>query len=114
MVIMTSSSAPKVSTRLTVGGRLLGMQTGTIESLNVDQGRHCEDTRSVTTDIDDEETIRHIVERLEKKFPDIPRAEIADVARAEFTALSDRPVRNFLTILTERAAKKRLKKSVDG
>jgi translation initiation factor 2 alpha subunit (eIF-2alpha) len=66
----------------------------------------------VTTDIDDEETIRQVVERLDEKFPDVPRAEIEEVARAEFAALSDRPVRDFLTILTERAAKKRLKKSV--
>ncbi|WP_146069329.1 three-helix bundle dimerization domain-containing protein [Cryobacterium sp. Y11] len=66
----------------------------------------------MTTDIDDEETIRQVVERLEEKFPDVPRAEIEEVARAEFAALSDRPVREFLTILTERAAKKRLKKSV--
>ena len=68
----------------------------------------------MTANIDDEETIRQIVERLEKKFPDVPRAEIEDVARAEFAALADRPVRDFLTILTERAAKKRLKKSVHG
>ncbi|TFB99557.1 hypothetical protein E3O42_13460 [Cryobacterium adonitolivorans] len=67
----------------------------------------------MTTDIDDEETIRQVVERLEKKFPDIPRAQIENVARAEFTGLADRPVRDFLTILTERAAKKRLKKIGD-
>lgn len=67
----------------------------------------------MTTDIDDEESIRQVVDRLEKKFPDVPRGEIEGVARAEFTALSDRPVRDFLTILTERAAKKRLKKTAD-
>lgn len=67
----------------------------------------------MTTQIDDEETIRQVVERLEKKFPDLPRTQIEDVARAEFAALSDRPVRDFLTILTERAAKKRLKKAAN-
>ena len=66
------------------------------------------------TDIDDEEIIRQVAERLEVKFPDVPRAEIEGVTRDEFSALSDRPVRDFLTILTERAAKKRLRKSVHG
>jgi hypothetical protein len=68
----------------------------------------------VSTDIDDEETVRQVVERLEKKFPDVPRQEIEVVARSEFDALAGRPVRDFLTILTERAAKKRLKKSSAG
>ncbi len=77
----------------------------------IDLAVQCEDTRIVTTDIDDEETIRQVVDRLEKKFPDLPRTQIEDVARAEFMALADRPVRDFLTILTERAAKKRLRKS---
>ena len=65
----------------------------------------------VSTDIDDEETVRQVVERLQKKFPDVPREEIEVVAQSEFDALAGRPVRDFLTILTERAAKKRLKKS---
>jgi anti-sigma-K factor RskA len=77
----------------------------------IDVAQECEETQIVTTDIDDEETIRQVVDRLEKKFPALPRAQIEDVARAEFMALSDRPVRDFLTILTERAAKKRLRKT---
>jgi hypothetical protein len=64
----------------------------------------------VSTDIDDAETVRQVVERLEKKFPDVPRDQIEAVAQTEFDALAGRPVRDFLTILTERAAKKRLKK----
>ena len=87
---------------------------GTIEQIDVDPGRHCGDTCVVPTDIDDEEIIRQVVERLGEKFPDVPRAEIEDVARAEFAAFSDRPVRDFLTILTERAAKKRLRTPVHG
>jgi hypothetical protein len=65
----------------------------------------------VSTDIDDEETVRQIVERLQKKFPDVPRDEIERVAQTEFDALAGRPVRDYLTILTERAAKKQLKKA---
>jgi anti-sigma-K factor RskA len=79
--------------------------------VRIDAGWDCEDTQIVTTDIDDEETIRQVVDRLQKKFPDLPRTQIEHVARSEFAALADRPVRDFLTILTERAAKKRLRKA---
>jgi hypothetical protein len=69
----------------------------------------------VTTDIDDEETLRQVVDRLAEKFPDRPRAELETVARTEFVALAGRPVRDYLSILTERAAKKRLKRAAkDG
>lgn len=63
----------------------------------------------MTTDIDDEDTIRQVVDRLQEKLPDVPRSEIESVARAEFEALNGRPVHDYLSILTERAAKKRLK-----
>jgi anti-sigma-K factor RskA len=64
----------------------------------------------VTTDIDDEETLRQVVDRLAEKFPDLPRSELEAAARTEFEALVGRPVRDYLSILTERAAKKRLKR----
>ena len=35
---------------------------------------------------------------------------IDEVVREEFAALAGRPVRDYLSVLTERAAKKRLKK----
>ena len=62
------------------------------------------------TDIDDEDTIRQVVDRLQEKLPDVPRPEIEAVAREEFEQLSGRPVHDYLSILTERAAKKRLKR----
>jgi len=68
----------------------------------------------VTTDIDDEDTIRQVVDRLQEKLPDLPRDRIEQVARAEFEALSGRPVHDYLSILTERAAKKKLKQKSDA
>lgn len=65
----------------------------------------------MTTDIDDEETLRQVVDRLQEKFPDLPRTEIETAARTEFDALAGRPVHDYLSILTERAAKKSLKKT---
>lgn len=64
----------------------------------------------MTTDVDDEDTVRQVVDRLQEKYPDVGRAEIEGVAREEYDALAGRPVRDYLSILTERAARKRLKR----
>ena len=70
----------------------------------------CRTLRSVTTDVDDEDTIRQVVDRLQEKNPDVPREHLERIAREEFDAIAGRPVRDYLSILTERAAKKRLKR----
>jgi hypothetical protein len=62
-------------------------------------------------EVTDEETIQQIVDRLQARFPDLDRAEIEKTARTEFEELSGRPVRDYVAILVERSAKKRLKKS---
>jgi hypothetical protein len=64
----------------------------------------------VTTNIDDEDMLRQVVDRLQEKLPDVAREEIEATARTEFEALSGRPVHDYLAILTERAAKKKLKR----
>jgi hypothetical protein len=64
----------------------------------------------MTTEIDNEETIAHVTERLVEKNPDVARAEIEAVVRQEFDGLVGRPVKDYLAVLTERAAKKRLKR----
>jgi Xaa-Pro aminopeptidase len=65
----------------------------------------------VTTDIDNDEIKRQVVAKLVEKNPGMSEADVASVVDEEFAALADRPVRDYLSILTERAAKKRLKKS---
>ncbi len=65
----------------------------------------------MTTDIDNDEIKRQVVEKLVYKNPDLDGAQIAKVVDEEFASLADRPVRDYLSILTERAAKKRLKRS---
>jgi hypothetical protein len=65
----------------------------------------------VTTDIDYVEIKRQVVDKLVEKNPSLDRTDVATVVDEEFAALADRPVRDYLSILTERAAKKRLKKS---
>ncbi|WP_166870413.1 MULTISPECIES: hypothetical protein [unclassified Salinibacterium] len=60
-------------------------------------------------EVDDAETIRHVIETLEQKYPQVPREELEAVVNEEFGLLAGRPVRDYLEILTERAARKRLK-----
>ena len=67
-------------------------------------------TQVVTTEMDDEDTIRQVVDKLAEKYPEMPRNEIQPVVENEFNGLSGRPVRDYLSILTERAAKKRIRK----
>jgi len=62
-------------------------------------------------EVSDEETIQQVVERLQEKFPDTPKADIEDATRTEFAEFAGRPVKDYLAILVERSAKKRLKKS---
>lgn len=51
-----------------------------------------------------------VADKLSEKNADVPRTVIDEVVREEFLALAGRPVRDYLSVLTERAAKKRLKK----
>jgi len=74
----------------------------------------CRTLRSVTTDVDDEDTIRQVVDRLQEKNPDVPRENLERIAREEFDAIAGRPVRDYLSILTERASKKRIKREGVG
>ena len=64
----------------------------------------------MTTDINDDEVMAQVASKLREKNSDIERSVIDDVVREEFEALAGRPVRDYLSVLTERAAKKRLKK----
>ncbi|WP_165068728.1 three-helix bundle dimerization domain-containing protein [Marisediminicola senii] len=62
----------------------------------------------MTTKMSDEDTVRQVVERLTAKHPDVPRAMIEQVARREFLALADSPVKDYLAVLTERATRRHL------
>ena len=69
------------------------------------------DTPTMTDDIVDEEIVRQVADALAKKHPQASRAELDVIVREELAALSGRPVQAYLSILTERAARKRLKKA---
>ncbi len=64
----------------------------------------------MTTDQTDDEIKSQVTERLRQKFPDASEAEIQAIVEEEFSRIADRPIRDFLGVLTERFAKRRLKK----
>lgn len=64
----------------------------------------------MTTELSDQEVMNQVAEKLSEKNADVPRKVIDDVVREEYLALAGRPVRDYLSVLTERAAKKRIKK----
>ncbi|MWV60718.1 three-helix bundle dimerization domain-containing protein [Rathayibacter sp. VKM Ac-2754] len=63
------------------------------------------------TEVNLDEIVSEVSARLRGRFPDRPEAEVESVVRAELDALADRPIQDYLSVLTERAAKTRLKKS---
>jgi hypothetical protein len=65
----------------------------------------------VTTDVKPEEVVQQVTQSLRDRYPDADPAEIDRVVRAELAELVGRPVQDYLAILTERAAKKRIKKA---
>jgi hypothetical protein len=64
----------------------------------------------VSTELDPEEVVTRVAANLTEKYPDLQKAEVEKVVRAELANLVDRPVQDYLAVLTERAAKKQLKR----
>ncbi|MGM7775415.1 three-helix bundle dimerization domain-containing protein [Arthrobacter sp. KNU-44] len=54
--------------------------------------------------------INHLIER----FPDIPRSVVENVVAEEHSSLSGGRIRDYVPVLVEHAAKKRLAKVADG
>jgi len=63
----------------------------------------------MASDLTDEEIVTQVVQSLRAKFPDESELVIETIVRQELADIADRPVRDFLSVLTERAAKQRLK-----
>ena len=56
-----------------------------------------------------EATIAEIVERLAQRFPDVPVPTITEVVTEAYNDMADARVRDFVEVLVEKQAKKRLK-----
>lgn len=64
----------------------------------------------MTTDLSDDEIRRQVSVKLSSRFPELDDETIRAVVDEEFGALAEQPIRDFLVVLTERAAKDRLSK----
>ena len=74
------------------------------------RARRAEHAQLMTTDMTDDEVMSQVADKLSEKNSGVPRSVIDEVVREEFQALAGRPVRDYLSVLTERAARKRIKK----
>ncbi|MWV49916.1 hypothetical protein GRS96_11605 [Rathayibacter sp. VKM Ac-2803] len=64
----------------------------------------------MTTDLDVDQVVRDATAAVRKKYPDRAEGVVEAIVRDELTKLLDRPVQDYLSVLTERAAKQRLKR----
>lgn len=69
------------------------------------------DTGGMATEIDHEEIIRQLTEKMSAKYTEVDPARIGSLVREEVDALAERPVQDYVTVLAERAVKKSLKRS---
>ena len=64
----------------------------------------------MTTEFDQSEVVRQVSERLREKFPKIDANTVETVVQEEVARLADKPVIDYVSVLSERAARKRLKR----
>ena len=62
------------------------------------------------SELDETQAIDQVIHRLAERFPDLEREHISSVVEEEHLRLHDGRVRDFIPVLVEKAAKKRLKK----
>jgi hypothetical protein len=65
--------------------------------------------RRVTTDFNADAVVTDVTEHLTRKYPGLDQAEIEAIVRDEVRSLQDRPVQDYVAVLAQRAANKRLK-----
>jgi hypothetical protein len=56
-----------------------------------------------------EKAISEIVERLSARFPDQPESTVREIVTQSYDELADAKVKDFVEVLVEKQAKKRLK-----
>lgn len=63
----------------------------------------------MASEIDFDQIIRESTDQLRKKFPDKSESDLRAVVEEELTKLRDATVQDYLSVLTVRAARKRVK-----
>ena len=64
----------------------------------------------LVSELDETQAIDQVIDRLSQRFPSLEREHIADVVQDEHGQLDEGRVRDFVPVLVEKAAKRRLKK----
>ena len=66
--------------------------------------------------MDDQESraIGEVVNRLRAAYPDLPAETVGTAVRAAQAELADHPIRDFVPVLVERAARERLRQAEGG
>jgi hypothetical protein len=72
------------------------------------------DDAATAKEVDYDQIVRESTEKLRGKFPDRPEAELRSVVEEELTKLRDSTVQDYLSVLTLRAARKRVKNDSDA
>ena len=57
---------------------------------------------------DEAQAVAAVIDRLAKRVPDTPRTQVEEIVTEEYSALSGGPIRDYVPVLIERAAKVRL------
>ncbi|ANJ27951.1 three-helix bundle dimerization domain-containing protein [Agromyces aureus] len=59
----------------------------------------------------EQHAVAEVVDRLAEKYPGVDRDEIARIVADEYAGLEGKPVRDFVPVLVEKSAKKRVKQA---
>lgn len=68
----------------------------------------------MATEFDRDSVIAQVTERLAEKFDGLDRSRIEAIVTEEVDELADKPVHDYVAVLGERAAKKRVKDELHG
>lgn len=58
----------------------------------------------------EQRAVEEVIDRLASKYPGVERSEIANIVADEHQSYEGRPVRDFVPVLVEKSAKKRVKR----
>ncbi|WP_353813693.1 three-helix bundle dimerization domain-containing protein [Agromyces sp. SYSU T00266] len=69
---------------------------------------------STSREDNEQRSVDEVIDRLAKKFPQLDREEIRRIVDEEHHAFDGRPVRDFVPVLVEKGAKRRIKRGLDA
>ena len=62
----------------------------------------------------EQRSVEEVIDRLTKRYPDVDRLEIVQIVAQEHQAFEGHPIRDFVPVLVEKSAKKRVKALEEG